>query len=365
MKVAVLFDGEQLGKTPDLLIRETVRAVEKELITLGYEPVRVPARPDGRWIERVRTGKFDLVFNLCEGVDGIPQLEPAVAATLECMGVPFTGCPSFTLDICLRKYLVNALLERQGLNVAPWALVRKGDPLPKIAFPAICKPAAEDASVGIDQGAVVTNRRQLKARLEFMLDKWDEILVQKFVDGREFNVGIVGDVVLPLSEIDFGAMPRGKWRIITFLSKWAPGTDEDLGAMPMCPAPVTKREAARIVKAAQMAWRAVQGHGFGRVDMRVDSKGRPWILEVNPNPDFSPTAGLARMGLAAGLDYTKLVGILCDAAFARARQSPENTERWEISQRMAALSENGARANGEPRATRTPANGAAATRTNA
>lgn len=349
MRVAVLFDGEQPGKTPDLLIRETVRAVEKELVTLGYEPIRVPARPDGRWIERVRTGKFELVFNLCEGVDGLPHLEPAVAATLECMGVPFTGCPSFTLDICLRKYLVNALLERAGLNVAPWALVRKGDKLPKIAFPAICKPAAEDASVGIDQGAVVTNRRQLKARLEFMLERWDEILVQKFVDGREFNVGIVGDLTLPISEIDFADMPKDKWKIITFLSKWAPGTDEDLGAMPCCPARVTKRDAARIVKAAQMAWRAVSGHGFGRVDMRMDSKGRPWILEVNPNPDFSPTAGLARMGLAAGLDYTKLVGVLCEAAFARARMTPENTERWEISQRMAALSENGARANGERR----------------
>ena len=344
MRVAVLFDGEQVGKTPDLLIRETVRAVEKELATLGHEPVRVPARPDGRWIERVRTGKFDLVFNLAEGVDGVPELEPAVAATLECMGVPFTGCPSFTLDICLRKHLVNALLERAGLDVAPWALVHKGDPLPKIAFPAICKPAAEDASIGVDQGAVVRNRRELKTRLAFMHESWDEVLVQKFVDGREFNVGIVGDVVLPISEIDFGDMPRGKWRIVTFISKWAPGTDEDLGAMPRCPAPIPKRLATRIEKAARRAWKAIQGHGFGRVDMRVDAKGRPWILEVNPNPDFSPTAGLARMGAAANLDYTKLVALLCEAAMVRARANPENIERWEMSQRVAALSENGARA---------------------
>lgn len=344
MRVAVLFDGEQVGKAPDLLIRETVRAVEKELATLGYEAIRVPARPDGRWIERVRTGKFDLVFNLCEGVDGVPELEPAVASTLECMGVPYTGCPSYTLNICLRKHLVNALLERAGVNVAPWALVRKGDPLPKIAFPAICKPAAEDASVGIDQGAVVRNRKELKARLAFMHEHWNEILVQRFVAGREFNVGIVGDTVLPISEIDFGDMPAGKWRIVTFISKWAPGTDEDLGAMPRCPAPIPKRMAANLERAARRAWDAVQGSGFGRVDMRVDAKGRPWILEVNPNPDFSPNAGLARMGAAAGLDYTKLVGILCDAAFARARATPENTERWEISQRVAALSENGTRA---------------------
>ena len=74
-----------------------------------------------------------------------------------------------------------------------------------------------------------------------MLERWDEVLVQRYIDGREVNVGIVGDAVLPIAEIDFGAMPKGMWRIVTYRSKWDDGSDEDLGAAPRCPARAARR----------------------------------------------------------------------------------------------------------------------------
>src|SRR5688500_5239014 len=174
MKVAILFDGlSALGANPDLLILETVEAVEDVLAGDGATVVRIPVNPDGRWIERVRRGKFDLAFNLCEGIDGVAALEPAVIAVLELFGIPYTGSSSATTSLTLRKYMVNSLLEREGLPVPPWRLSRRGATIEPIAFPAICKPAAEDASIGIEQRSVVRSSRALGSRLRQMHECWD------------------------------------------------------------------------------------------------------------------------------------------------------------------------------------------------
>src|SRR5262249_29555239 len=196
----------------------------------------VPVYNDGRWIERVRRGKFDIAFNMCEGIDGVAVLEPSVIGALELFGIPFTGSSSFTASLCLRKNVVNAILERAELPIPRWEAVRRGGKVPSVGFPAICKPAAEDASLGVEQRSVCRNTRALTSRVAAMLELRDEVLVQRYIDGREVNVGIIGDTVLPVSEIDFGALPRGKWRIITYRSKWDAGSDEDLGAVPRCPA---------------------------------------------------------------------------------------------------------------------------------
>jgi D-alanine-D-alanine ligase len=336
MKIALLFDGmSALGKGSDLLILETVEAIEKSLVIDGNEVVRVPVTLDGRWIERVRRGKFDLAFNLCECIDGIAAYEPAVISVLEVLSVPYTGSSSWTTAFCLRKHVVNALLERAGLPVPRWAVVTPGSTLPTVGFPAICKPAAEDASVGVEQRSVVRNMRALAARVDAMHERWSEILVQRFVDGREVNVGIVDRQVLPISEIRFDSMPKGMWRIVSYRSKWELGSDEDLGASPVCPAEISAPLAAELKRLALDAWKAVGGEGYGRVDIRIDSQGRPWILEVNANPDIAPDAGLARMARAAGMDYPALISAVCEAGARRQRQLEEN--RWALSARLSGV----------------------------
>ena len=336
MKIAVIFDGlSALGKSPELLILEALEAVETELAADGHEVARVPVNPDGRWVERIRKGKYDLVFNLCEGVDGVASLEPSVVATLELLGVPFTGSGSWTLSLCLRKHLVNSLLDRAGVPVPRYGLVRPGAPLPTVGFPAICKPAAEDASLGVEQRSVVRTMRALAARVEAMHERWEDILVQRFIDGREVNVGIVGNHVLPVAEIDFGDMPKGMWRIVSYRSKWDEGCDEDLGAKPNCPADLPVEITAELSAIALAAWRLVGGEGYGRVDFRIDSRGRPWLLEVNANPDISPQAGLARMARVEGLDYRALVRLVCERAFDRRREVA--ADGWALAQQLSGL----------------------------
>jgi D-alanine-D-alanine ligase len=320
---------------PDLLILATVEAVEGALAADGHTAERVAVHPDGRWLERVRRGKFDLVFNLCEGVDGVAQLEPAVIGALELLGVPYTGSSAWTTALCLRKHVVNALLHREGLPVPRFGLVRPGEPLPTVGFPAICKPAMEDASVGVEQRSVVRSLRALTARVAAMHERWADVLVQHFIDGREVNVGILGDRALPAAEIDFANMPGGMWRIVSYRSKWEEGCDEDLGAVPRCPADIPGALEAEMTEIALVAWRLVGGAGYGRVDFRIDTRGRPWLLEVNANPDIAPDAGLARMARVAGIDYTALVRAVCDLALAHAR--PPHDGHWPLAQQLSGV----------------------------
>src|SRR3989442_12792143 len=107
-------------------------------------------------------------------------------------------------------------------------------------------------------------------------------------------------------------MPEGAWPILTYAGKWEAGSPDDLGSVPVCPAPVPQKLAQRLVKLAEAAWRVMQGKGYGRVDLRVDEQGRSWILEVNPNPDLNDDAGLARMARATGWDYAELVRRVAD-----------------------------------------------------
>jgi D-alanine-D-alanine ligase len=338
VKIAILFDGASaFAKSPDLAILTSVDAIDEALSSEGNEVIRVPVHLDGKWIERLRRARVDLVFNMCEGIDGIAALESAVISVLELFSIPFTGASSYTTSLCLRKHVVNGLLEKSGLPIPKFGVVRPSGPLPSVGFPAICKPAAEDASLGVEQRSVVRNTRQLATRIDAMLEQWTEILVQRYVDGREVNVGLLDDTVLPISEIDFGGLPAGKWRIVTYRSKWETGSDEDLGATPRCPARLPAKLAAEVRRVALAAWRLVGGHGYGRVDMRIDADGQPWILEVNANPDIAADAGLARMARVAGIEYPSLIRQICQLALDRSKEYASNGERWDLVQALSGL----------------------------
>lgn len=338
MKIALLFDGASaLGKSADVSILETLEAIEAVLLADGHQVTRVPAQPDGRWVERVRRGKFDLAFNMCEGLDGVAALEPSVISALEVLGLPFTGSSSWTTALCLRKHVVNAFLQRVGLPVPRFTITRHGASLQTVGFPAICKPSAEDASIGVEQRSVVRTMRALEERVAAMHERWSEVLVQRYIDGREVNVGIVADRALPVAEIVFDGLPKRMWRIVSYRSKWMPGSDEDIGAVPVCPADLPEPLSEEIKQLALSAWQFVGGTGYGRVDLRIDRAGRPWILEVNANPDIAPDAGLARMAAVAGMDYADLIRAVCDDALTRNTTSVD--ERWALARRLSGVAD--------------------------
>lgn len=336
MKIGILFDGmSALGVNPDGLILESVEAIENAIVDWGHQHVRIPVNPDGRWVERMRRGNFDLAFNLCEGIDGVAAFEPMVISVLELFKIPYTGNSSTTAALCLRKNVVNTVLDRAGVPVPRWSLARRGEKLTSVGYPAICKPAAEDASIGIEQRSVVRSGSALTERIRAMHERWDEVIIQRFIDGREVNVGIVGDEVLPVAEINFGEMPRGMWKIVSYQSKWITGSEEDLGAKPTCPADLPAALTRDLKRIASMAWKAVRGQGYGRVDFRIDRDGRPWLLEVNPNPDIAPDAGLARMARTAGMDYNALIRRVCESGLTQMIDT--NPELWQRSLKLSGM----------------------------
>ena len=319
MRVAILYDpGAEDWTAEDIAgVLKAVNEVARIFDAMGHVVRKIPVRHDLRWFAETR--RADLAFNLCEGVHGISAWEEHVVGMLEFAGVPVTGCGPWTLAACRRKAIANAILMQAGVPVPRWHLAQ-GDKIPDdFPFPAIVKPAAEDASAGLDRGSVVTDKKTLRARLAAMTEQFDEVLVQQYIPGREFNVGFVGSRVLPVSEIDFTGMPEGSWPILTYAAKWHTGSAEDLGSVPVCPAQISQRLADRLVRVAELAWRTMQGRGYGRVDLRVDDTGRPWVLEVNPNPDLNDDAGLSRMAGAAGWDYPELVRRIAEVALREAQ----------------------------------------------
>jgi D-alanine-D-alanine ligase len=296
-----------------------VHEIRDVLRRRGHEVELLAVRlGDFRWLSRVR--RSDLVFNLCEGINGHARFEDFIVGTLELTGVPFTGCRHWATTIAHRKHVANTLLAAAGLPVPAFTLAQANKSPAEFPLPAIVKPAAEDASVGIDNGAVCTSKRALKRRVALMLEQFEEVLVQEYVAGREFNVGFIGKRMLPIAEIRFEGMPEGNWPIVSYAAKWIPGSPEDEGTVPVCPAVVDEELAKRIAGVAKDAWmHMASGEGYGRVDLRVNEDGQPYVLEVNPCPDLSSNAGLARMGRAFGWSYDDLVMQVVDEALMRSQ----------------------------------------------
>jgi D-alanine-D-alanine ligase len=309
-------------------VLDPVNQIGDVLASLKHRVARVAVHQDLKWLDQVR--RADLVVNLCEGIGGYSRWESMVTGAIELAGVPFTGAGSWTTTICHNKNVINALLQAAGLPIPRWAMPVNGKVPADFPLPAIVKPAAEDASVGIDQASVVRTYRELRQRVTHLEREYGPTIVQQYIAGREFAVGVIGNTVLPLSEIDFSDMPGGSWPILSFDAKWTTGSAEDVGSRPVCPARVAPAIARRLRAVALAAWRAVRGQGYARVDLRLDEAGQPWILEVNPNPDISDDAGLSRMAQAAGWSYDDLILRMVELALTTERKPATESPDLEV-----------------------------------
>ena len=329
MTIALAYDGRLQGETSAIPVHdaiwETVNGIRSILEDCGHEVVRLPIRApiEGLW-RRIRDLSPDLVFNLAENIEGSSVAEWVVAQEMERSGVPFTGCPSQALRLCLDKAQTRELLSDAGLPIPGGCVMGTPDDLIDIRFPAIVKCSQEDASAGLDDGAVVRTEQELRARVAWILREFQQpAIVEEFLGGREFNIAVVGSdpVVLPISEIDFSTMPPEKPRFVSYKAKWAPESTEFKSTVPVCPAHISEAVVQQLLGLALRAFQLTGCRDYARVDIRMDCEGRAYILEINPNPDLSTDAGLARSVLAHGWRYTDFIENLAMWASERKNRS--------------------------------------------
>ncbi len=308
-------------------ILSTVAAVAQALTGAGFTVDRLAAgRDPAALLAGIQRHRPEVVFNLFEGLADWGETEAHAAGLLEWLGIPFTGCPFHTLCLARNKALTKYVLQGAGLPT-PGFFVVEDLPVPpcSLEWPLIVKPAGQDASVGLDQGSVVTDQHRLEQRVASLLDAYGPpVLVEQYIPGREFNVAIVEAPelrTLPVSEIAFVKDDPAYWPIVTYDAKWKPGSHDYEATPARYPAAVAPRLRQKLESLAMRTFRLLGCRDYARVDFRVRPPARPYILEVNPNPDFNPDAGLAEGLKSAGISHGRFAIELVQRAWAR-RRSP-------------------------------------------
>ena len=325
----------------DVLVQ--ARAVGQSLQQLGHSYELVPVDLDlSSVLEKMRRLNPDLLFNLAESLAGSDRFASLAVGALEQLGLPMTGSDSDVLWLSNHKTLAKERMVLSNLPTPDWVDPRRGGvtlfrrDLAKSPDGAryIIKPIFEHASIGMDQSAIVrpTNWQDLaEALYERSLLQKRPCFAERYIEGREFNISLLaspdGCEVLPLAETDFSDFPPGTPRIVDYSAKW----DESTFAYHHTPRKFLEPDSepnlsSELARLARQCWFAFGLEGYVRVDFRVDTTGRPWILEINTNPCLSPDAGFAATLQQAGIPFTVAIERIVNAALKRGpRQLNANT----------------------------------------
>lgn len=314
------------GEAVDLICeQETARQAQEVgtgLARLGYRVALAGIRGSVELALAPYAPHEWVVFNLCESLNGDSSLEATVPEALEALGFTYTGAPPAALRLCQDKARAKSLLAAHGLPTPPYALLSAPDQPCDVPLPALVKPVAEDASLGITTDSVVRDRAALARRVAYVLETYRQpALVEEFIPGREFNVAVWGDdppQALPISEIHYDGFDDPLQRLLTYEAKWIDESFACQHTVGVCPAAVEGELARRLVETALAAYSLTGCRGYARVDMR-ERCAAPYILEVNPNPSLCADAGFARAARAAGYDQACMAEQIVAFALQRER----------------------------------------------
>ncbi len=310
---------EDRGSVHDLRIM--IRRMARTLRSVGYNVTVLPLARDLFGFQRkLRRLHPDVVFNQYDDVVHGALYEMRLAAVVRMMGYPVTGSPALALGLTRYKYMSASLLHGASIPIPPQTelLERLGDvDRHKRAFPLIVQPGQEHAGIGLERDSVVYSKKALRDKVRHILHEYNQpALIQAFLPGREFNVGVVGGHrlrVMPLAEVVYD-LPDDIPPIMSYAAKWVETSLEYQNTRVECPAQVEPELARQIGVTALRAFRAVSGWGYGRVDIRLDDEDMPRVLEVNCNCCLDEGMGLARSAERAGIPYPQLLQLVVKAA---------------------------------------------------
>jgi D-alanine-D-alanine ligase len=305
---------------------KTLQAIREAIASYGHEVIDLEANAE--LPAKLQSTPVDLVFNIAEGIKGRNR-EAQVPAILELLDIPYTGSDPAALSIALDKALAKRVVSQQGIATPEFVLMMTGkERLPKdLRFPAIVKPVAEGSSKGILTKSVVANEAELREAAKELAGRYHQpALVESYIEGREFTVGMLGErrpKVLPIMEIVFTAgeaLP-----VYDFSAKldWTHRVRYDV------PAKLEPAQQKEIERVARACFFALGCRDVSRVDFRMDASGRVYFLECNPLPGLTPGwSDLVMIAKAAGIDYRTLIGEILSGGIRR-YQERERARRRE------------------------------------
>lgn len=336
-KNAPKWHGMAEDQWDDLDSEKTVNALVDAIRAGGHESDFLEG--DITLLDTVRKYKPDICFNICEGHFGDAR-EAQVPAILEMLRIPYTGSKVLTLALTLDKPMTKRVLTYHDLPTPPFQVFERVDePLSTdMTFPLFVKPSREGTGMGVSLKSVVNDENELREQVDYVLKRYQQTaLVEKFIDGREVTVGIVGnlrgpvarrmphDEDLPRIQAGLHFLPPMEVDLNPYLESDAVYSNRlkvDLADQLnyLCPAPIEEELLDDLNWYAAAVFRVVGALDVSRVDFRLDANDnmKPYILEINPLPGLSPgISDLVIEAEADGIGHTELVNQILNTALKR------------------------------------------------
>lgn len=323
LRILVLFEVNEPPQADE--VYERYMTTEEDWFTEGHvvatlrengHEVRLGAihRHPREVIEHVERAAPDLVWNFVEAFKGHRYFESHVAAILELLEVPYTGCGHRCLMLCQDKGLSKEILKHHRIHTPRFVVSRLHQPLRKLAaslFPVLVKPLAEEGSVGISRDSFAEAEAQALKRIEFLHERFrQDVIVEQYIEGREIYVGVLGDTrlrVLPPRELKFSRVPEGAPKYASFKAKWDSDYRERWGIYNTFADDLAPEILRQIRSVAKRTFRVLQMRGYGRIDLRLTAEGRVYVVEANPNPQIAMYEDFSEAARQFGISYNDLI----------------------------------------------------------
>ncbi len=276
----------------------------------------------------LQLAEIDLMFNAAIGIENNELLKPQVAAIFEAMNIPYTGTSALNLALSRDKIRAKKLFRFHDIPTPAfdYAYTINDSINPELRYPLLVKPADADHSFGISQTSVVKNKKELDAQLSYVIEKLGHpALVEEYIEGDEYSVSILGSDyndlrVFPLSRAKFPIGPKNKWKILTESVKNKEDSLYSSAAKNLNP----KLEAL-ISEIAIDTYKIMKCRDYGRVELRIDREGNPYVLELNTNPTLGKTSPVVRAAKHTNLEHIDLLEEIIKLAINRYKNNQLQT----------------------------------------
>ncbi len=322
LRVLVLMDSDFVppdsleGYRPEEILNwKTEYDVVTTLREMGHHVHPLGVSDDLGEIRRaIIEDKPHITFNLLEEFHGVALFDQHVASYLELMQQPYTGCNPRGLTLGHDKVLCKQILSYHRISTPRFVVFNRGKvirPQRRLEYPLLVKSVIEESSLGITRDSIVYSDEELVDRvLRVHEDLNTDALVEEFVEGREFYVGVIGNRRLqtfPVWELLFNNLPEHIPNIATARVKWDLDYQKELGVMTQAVTDLPNATLSRIARLCKRIYRALYLSGYARIDLRVTASGEVYVLEANPNPDLSYGEDFAESASTMGISYEKLM----------------------------------------------------------